>query len=96
MDMRKIGNLLAHACVVLGTAMLVLWALHIFNPNMQFLTGGPTYVLLLLLSVSSLLLGVVTIGLYRGYQASRHERAVAAARAKRLSGAPLRPPKRQP
>lgn len=85
--MRKLQNLLAHACVVLSVSLMTLWVMHVINPKMQFLSGGPTNVLLLLLCVCSLLLGVSFIGLYRNYLSRQREQAALAARRRRFGPA---------
>lgn len=85
--MRKLQNLFAHACVVLSVSLMTLWVINICNPKMQFLSGGPTNVLLLLLCVFSLLLGISFIGLYRGHMARKREQAAAAARQRRFGPA---------
>ena len=99
-NMRKLQNLLAHACVVLSVSLMTLWVINVVNPKMQFLSGGPTNVLLLLLCVCSLLLGVSFIGLYRNYLARRQEQAALAARRRRFGPAhpahPDAPPAERP
>ena len=87
--MKKVQNLLAHACVILSVSLMTLWVINIFNPKMQFLSGGPTNVLLLLLCICALLLGISFIGLYRSHMEHERHKAVEEARRRRSGLAPF-------
>lgn len=82
--MKKLQNGIAHACAVLSVSLMALWVINVLNPKMQFLSGGPANVLLLLLCICALLLSISFIGIYRGYLAREREKAAAEARRRRL------------
>ena len=90
--MRKLQNILGHANLVLAVVFLVLLVINIFNPAMQFLSSGVTNVFLWLFCFCAIALGALSILQYRRHQAYLHQKAVAAAKARRQTPGPLRPP----
>ncbi|MEG1523934.1 MAG: hypothetical protein RRZ24_08990 [Clostridia bacterium] len=92
--MRKIQNILAHTNIVFVGVFLTLWVINTVNPKMQFLSSGITNIFLLLFCLSALALAILCVLQYRHYQKMQYEKAVAAARAKRMGQAPVRPPRR--
>lgn len=93
--MRKLQMILGHVNLSFGVLFLVLWVINIFNPKMQFLASGVTNVFLVLFCISAIALSIVSIILYRRFVAFQHDRAVAAARARRMGQHPQRPSLRQ-
>ena len=92
--MKKLMNILGHANIVFAGVFVTLWAINLINPAMHFLSSGVTNVFLLLFCLSAAALGILSVIQYRRHQRTLHERAVAAARARRQGSAPVRPPRR--
>ena len=92
--MKKLMNVLGHANIVFAGVFVTLWVINLINPAMHFLSSGVTNVFLLLFCLSAATLGVLSVMQYRRHKRMLHDRAVAAARARRQGGAPVRPPRR--
>ena len=61
MKNRWLKELLCHANIVFAGVFTVLWAINLFNPHMQFLSGGPANIALILFCVSSILLSALLL-----------------------------------
>lgn len=73
--MKRLQIFLAHANIVLGAVFIVLIVLNKFNSGMQFLSSSVTRWFLLLFCLAAILLGVVSIYLYRRAVKARRARA---------------------
>ena len=89
--MKKLQTVLSHLNLMFGTLFLVLWVINIFNPKMQFLASGVTNVFLVLFCICAIALAITTIVLSRRAAIYEHDRAVAAARVRRMGQQPQHP-----
>ncbi len=95
MNMKKLQTVLSHLNLMFGTLFLVLWVINIFNPKMQFLASGITNVFLVLFCICAIALAITTIALEHRRAAFEHDRAVAAARVRRMGQQPQHPTRPQ-
>ena len=62
MRRRRLVDFLCHANIVFAGVFAVLWIINLFNPHMQFLSGGPANVTLILFCISAILLSAMLLG----------------------------------